>query len=105
MNRQIGVSGWTPEQLHGIFVASAASMSQGGGAAVRRRKTRLAKVDDAVMDQLFDQIDVDGSGQVDPDELYGLMKSRGIQLTDEQLDQMMGAADTARCDALLKRTC
>ena len=59
--------------------------------------TALANLSDselrAKLRPIFDKFDVDGSGMVSPDEIATMVKMLKMQMTDEQLVQLMVDAD------------
>ena len=46
------------------------------------------------MKKFFDEIDTDGSGQIDTVELKKFFASMGMQLTDEEFDRKVSRVDS-----------
>jgi hypothetical protein len=58
---------------------------------LRRIQKAAENVDDAIT--LFHEIDVDGSGELDNEELNGLLVSLGLNLDEERIDDIIRAYD------------
>ena len=49
--------------------------------------------DEAEMKKFFDEVDTDGSGQVDASELKNIMAAMGVTLTDEECNAKLARID------------
>ena len=72
----------------------------------RSRKAIVQKLGDAIKDpaaldkrseELFKEIDTDGNGQIDEQELKTAMSNAGVQLSKKELHAMMAEADEDGC--------
>lgn len=75
----------------------------------RSRKAIVQKLGDAVKDptaldarseELFKEIDTDGNGQIDEQELKTAMSNAGVELSKKELHAMMAEADEDGCAPL-----
>lgn len=70
-----------------VIEQMAASMNDGNGS------TALANLTRDQIDSVFDQIDADGSGEIDADELKEALEKMGIKLTKKNVVTMIGVVD------------
>jgi hypothetical protein len=57
------------------------------------KKLQAAASDFTLAISLFNEIDEDGSGELDKDELASLMKSIGVEMSDKRIDEVMYTYD------------